>query len=308
MHWDHYWNSTKSLSSFGDSQTLLGYPEDILAFWENIVFTKGNDFSYLDLATGKGALAIWLQSLLIKHSLTGTVAGCDLANIEKNKITSKDNSINNAIEKVEFKFNTLLEALPYEDNSFDVLVSQFGFEYSDWNKSLPEALRVLKEEGEMILMIHHPNSSITNDCRSGVNILSRILDKNIFDKLIDVVNLKLTGENTSYENHNKAIINEIQSLEINTEDERVWFIDVMSKISNIMINLDLQSINNLISLKGSVNHQIDRLNDQLSVAFDESEIRAKIASSGIKSKKISIENAYVDKALFSWKVLISIPS
>ncbi|WP_372763243.1 class I SAM-dependent methyltransferase, partial [Pseudoalteromonas sp.] len=280
MHWDHYWDSTNRLSSFGDAETELGYPEEILTFWENYIRSKNNGCSYLDLATGKGALAIWLQSVLTKHHLNGTVAGCDLANIAPSKITSNAAELNAAIATIDFKFNTSLEALPYENNSFDVLVSQFGFEYSDWSKSLPEALRVLKNQGEIILMMHHPHSLITNDCKSGLNILHRLIKANIVDDLIEVVGQKLAGNTKEYEYGNQQIIKKIQAIAINTTDEQVWFLDVVSKISKVMVNVNTHSLAKLTSLKAGIYYQIERLDDQLSVAFDESDIRSKLLSSG----------------------------
>tara|TARA_B110000211_G_C14057597_1_gene544077 strand:- start:299 stop:1219 length:921 start_codon:yes stop_codon:yes gene_type:complete len=305
MHWDHYWDLTKALSSFGDSNSPLGYPEEVLIFWESVVKDKKENKNYLDLGTGKGALALWIQSILTRNNIKGKVSGCDLANIKKAKIISSADEINEAINKVEFKFNTPLELLPYPSNSFDLLVSQFGFEYSKWSESLPEAMRVLKDNGEIILMMHHPDSVITNDCRGGQKILSWFLTEKIFDDLAAIISLKLSGEDLSFNKRNKKIIQKIQSLEIHNDGEQVWFMDIMSQISKLMISLTKESVIALIELKNAVNKQIDRLDDQLSVAFEEQEIKNKIQATQIKSKAIKAERFYVDKALFSWKVTIN---
>ncbi|WP_372763245.1 hypothetical protein, partial [Pseudoalteromonas sp.] len=65
------------------------------------------------------------------------------------------------------------------------------------------------------------------------------------------------------------------------------------------------SLAKLTSLKAGIYYQIERLDDQLSVAFDESDIRSKLLSSGISSNQITIEEFCVENELFCWKVIIS---
>ncbi|NMR25270.1 class I SAM-dependent methyltransferase [Pseudoalteromonas sp. NEC-BIFX-2020_015] len=304
MHWDHYWHLTETLSSFGDSKSTFGYPEEVLIFWEDIVCSKKKECAYLDLATGKGVLAILLQATMTQHNLIGSVAACDLAKIKKDKIKSDITAISNAIEKVEFKFNIALEMLPYKNDSLDVLVSQFGFEYSDWNKSLPEVLRVLKTEGEIILMMHHPDSVITSDCKLGLSILNTLLNENLFEELSEIIRVKFSGKVLLHERMNKALLNKIQNIEIKTENEEFWFMDVMSNISKIMMNLNNESLAELMNLKNSIHYQIERLEDQLSVAFCKFDVIKKLDLAGIGSRNFNIKEFYVNGELFSWVVRI----
>lgn len=305
MHWDHYWNLTGALSSFGDAELEFGYPDKILEFWSDLVISEKN-CNYLDLATGKGALAIWLQNRIDNLGFCGKVYGCDLANINKDKITSKNPSINESIKKVSFDFNTPLEKLPYPDNTFDVIVSQFGFEYSDWSNSLPEAIRVLKENGKISLMLHTTESVITKDCRAGIKVLKWLIEEQLFEDLASVISFKANNQSFKYKESNTSLINKIQAYPIGSQDEQVWYNDIISKISKIMININTNSLNHLESLKNSVFQQITRLEDQVSVALSKDEIIDNINKVGINFSVLEVKEFYVEGSLFSWVLNIEV--
>lgn len=305
MHWEQYWDVTPTLSSFGDSSDALGYPEKLLNFWEKAVKSYGSDIHYLDLGTGKGALAVWIQVLLARSMLGGNVKACDLANIDETKISSGVDELDEAIKHVEFKFNTPLERLPYPNNQFDVLASQFGFEYSDWDKSLPEALRVLKDNGELILMLHHPDSAITKDCIGGIRVLTWFFNENILDDIATLIDLKLRDESISFAKLNEEIIHKLQTFKVLDSAEQVWFLDVMTKLSKLIININHESKKVLKNLEEFIGKQISRLEDQVSVAFSKEEVTNRIKKSQVTMKNVIIEEFFVDNELFCWKVLIT---
>ena len=53
-----------------------------------------------------------------------------------------------------------MEDLPFEDDSFDGAVSQFGFEYGDVVAGAAEMLRVVKKDGVIALMVHRGDGPI----------------------------------------------------------------------------------------------------------------------------------------------------
>lgn len=62
----------------------------------------------------------------------------------------------------------LEKKLPFEDESFDLIVSSLVLHYvKDWGKTLSEFRRILKPEGSLIFSVHHPlmdiNLSKEND-------------------------------------------------------------------------------------------------------------------------------------------------
>ncbi|MEO0368677.1 MAG: methyltransferase domain-containing protein, partial [Pseudomonadota bacterium] len=57
--------------------------------------------------------------------------------------------------------NTNMQAIPVADLSLDLVVSQFGYEYSDTKESSVEIARILKPSGKFVAMLHHIESEVT---------------------------------------------------------------------------------------------------------------------------------------------------
>ena len=90
----------------------------------------------LDLATGNGAIAV----LAVEAGKGFAVTGADLAAVEPSAFVTQNRA---ELDQITFLASTPAEALPLPDASIDAIVSQYGVEYSDLSRSLPEAVRVL---------------------------------------------------------------------------------------------------------------------------------------------------------------------
>lgn len=86
---------------------------------------------------------------------------------------------------------------------------------------------------------------------------------------------------------------------------QLWFLDVMTKISKLIININHESTKVLKNLEGFVDKQIERLEDQVSVAFSKEKVTDRIKKSQITIKNVIVEEFFVDNELFCWKVLIT---
>jgi len=103
--------------------------------------------SILDVATGTGDLAIEFA----KHIAAKTIIGFDLSEGMLSMARKKVN--NTALQaKVDF-IKGDGEAMPFEDNSFDVVTVSFGVRnFENLEKGLSEILRVLKKGGLFIIL------------------------------------------------------------------------------------------------------------------------------------------------------------
>jgi hypothetical protein len=117
--------------------------------------------------------------------------------------------------------------------------------------------------------------------------------------------LKLQGHIELFQIRNKEVIQKIQGLNISNDEEKLWFADIMSKISNIMLNIDKTSKARLNGLQNALKQQIERLLDQTSVAFSEDEIYEKFEAAKLKNMKMSIAAFNVNNELFCWQIKIS---
>lgn len=102
--------------------------------------------SILDIATGTGDLAI-----LFSKTNASKIVGLDLSAgmLEAGRIKVKELQLENRIEMIQGDS----EALPFPDNSFDVISVGFGIRnFEDLEKGLSEIVRVLKPNGFFIIL------------------------------------------------------------------------------------------------------------------------------------------------------------
>jgi hypothetical protein len=79
---------------------------------------------------------------------------------------------------------------------------------------------------------------------------------------------------------------------------QVWFLDVTTKLSKLITNINHGSTKVLKNLEGFVDKQIERLEDQVSVAFSKEKVTDRIKKSQITIKNVIVEEFFVDNELF----------
>ncbi|QFI68703.1 class I SAM-dependent methyltransferase [Sinorhizobium alkalisoli] len=122
----------------------------------------------LDVACGTGALALAAAAIA---GPSGSVVGLD-ANPDMLAVARRKPG---QIEWLEGK----AEALPFPDNGFDVVVSQFGFMFfEDKSKALAEMMRVLRPGGRLAVAVCH---AVENS--PGYHAFALLLDR-LFGKAV----------------------------------------------------------------------------------------------------------------------------
>ncbi|WJG08355.1 class I SAM-dependent methyltransferase [Aliiglaciecola sp. LCG003] len=117
--------------------------------WTDFFAQLDSGSRILDIGTGNGALL----DIAIQSNKNFQLVGVDSA-----ELTIPD-SLDNA-ENVHFKQKVNAQNLPFENQYFDVVISQFGIEYANLSLALPELVRVMKPDGQFQLVMHEVNSSI----------------------------------------------------------------------------------------------------------------------------------------------------
>jgi ubiquinone/menaquinone biosynthesis C-methylase UbiE len=151
--WSSLW--TRDTVTTLSSMFPNNYDLTVADFWQEVV--AGDHDRVIDLACGNGALAWLANDFLNKTRNRTTVTGIDAADIDPFKTLQKDRK---DFPMVEFISNTPIEKLPFEDSSVDVAISQYGLEYSDLQRSIPELSRILKPSAKMGFIVHSEQSSI----------------------------------------------------------------------------------------------------------------------------------------------------
>lgn len=151
LAWTRYW-AEGELHSLGTS-FAGNYADSMGTFWQGQFALCDSTQHILDIGCGNGPLAKLLIDLDPDAGPSWT--GIDLANPSPLWLAQQSEI---AQSRLHFRGGVLAEELPFADHSFDLVVSQFGIEYSDLARSQAEAVRVLKPEGRIALLIHHAQS------------------------------------------------------------------------------------------------------------------------------------------------------
>lgn len=114
------------------------------------------------------------------------IAASDLATINA-QIIGDDSAIL-LREQIDFHSDTPCEKQPFDDDSFDLVTSQFGFEYSDVISTLIEVRRVLAAGGQFIAVSHHTDSDLIKAANTELDVYQCALSElNLFGGVRDLL-------------------------------------------------------------------------------------------------------------------------
>lgn len=171
--WDRYW-AYGNVHSF--SQVAGGnYQGAVADFWRARFEALADGSRVLDVATGNGAIALLALEAGDRLSRQFEVHGIDLADIAPEEQV-EDPSLTESLKRIKFHGRTAAELLAFENDSFDMACSQFGLEYSDMSRSIPELARVLKPGGRLAAIMHHGDSVLLRATREELAQLDFVLN------------------------------------------------------------------------------------------------------------------------------------
>lgn len=159
--WDKYWHSDR-IASCMDGAERSNYDERVAAGWRAFFEALPERGRILDICTGNGAIAVIAAETGAALGKDFSVTGVDLADIDPLKFVPRYGDTARAIR---FMGKVDCAQLPFDDGGFDAVVSQYGIEYSDLDRSLPEAVRVLAPAGRLRLAMHAAEGAVVAGAR-----------------------------------------------------------------------------------------------------------------------------------------------
>ena len=176
--WSQYWSQGHK-TSFGNTFEDC-YEGIIKSEWYKVFDKMEQGDAVLDLCTGNASL-IRLAEQGLDNFSTMAFTGVDYAEV------SADQKLAN-LANVSLVFNQNIEQLPFYENTFNAIISNFGIEYSDLSVSLPEASRVLKTGGTIDFLCHHVGSDIIQRSQRELLMLKAMhQNQGVVDKLENLI-------------------------------------------------------------------------------------------------------------------------
>lgn len=193
--WDSYWSQGYK-TSFG-ALFNNGYEGIIKNIWERFFINLTGANEVLDLCTGNASL-LRLGKQTIKASSQIKLTGVDYADIRPQDSFGEEANI-------DLLFNVNIEKLPFRNNSFDYVISNFGFEYSDIKKSINEVARILKPGGKVLLVCHCFDSILIKSNSEELLLLEEMFEKNnVLDSLTGLIDALNTKEQNSLQKNTEV--------------------------------------------------------------------------------------------------------
>ena len=127
----------------------------------------------LELATGNGTVARSCAERAHAHQNPLEIEAVDAADINPPGRDGYD--AEGHFPTIRFQGGVWLEDLPFRDDGFDAVISQFGFEYANEAQTISEISRVLSPKGKLRLVIHARDGAVWEDIDYRNKRLSGIL-------------------------------------------------------------------------------------------------------------------------------------
>lgn len=165
--WSNYWQG-RTANASGDA--LVGgvgieHSKELADFWSKELGGFAPQVSILDLACGAGSVLRHAHRLGFQD-----VSGIDISD---DAIAAMQSSIPNAKGMV-----GPVDKMPFGDANFDLVVSQYGFEYAGGEdailKTTQEIARVLKDDGHFIAVCHIKDGGIDREVRGHLTAIETL--------------------------------------------------------------------------------------------------------------------------------------
>lgn len=278
QHWNSYWQQTKTLNSFAEGEQSQGYGGDIASFWQRVFTEQDHQATVLDLATGNGGLAV----LALQQCVTFDVYAADLASIAPLQLFDQHDAVYPLLQKIHFYPNMAAEQLSFADQKFDLVVSQFGFEYASPEAALQQIYRVLKPAGQFVALVHHQQSFITQDCQAGLQALQYfMMSGGLLDNALDYAMLcqqlalqqPLTAEQQQVlKQHSSSLLARFQQQQqLLQGQQQEWFNLLAADIVPLLARWQALTAAAIEVLRQRMTDFAQRLSDQVAAAWSEAQ-------------------------------------
>jgi SAM-dependent methyltransferase len=171
--WDRYWHADR-IASCMDGAGRSNYDDRVAKGWRDFFRQLPDGSRILDLCTGNGAVAVIAAEVDAIYRKRFAITGIDLADIDPVRFVHR---LGVVARNVTFIANASCEDMQFPDSCFDAVVSQYGVEYSDLDKTLREAARVMAPGAKLRLFMHAKEGTVVASTKKAIADADFLIDK-----------------------------------------------------------------------------------------------------------------------------------
>jgi ubiquinone/menaquinone biosynthesis C-methylase UbiE len=312
-HWDHYWHNSKSLNSFSEGDAAMGYGGSTQSYWHKVFKLTADNAVIVDIASGNGALAVAAVTYSEQHHKNFKVYACDLAAIAPETLFKSEPRIVAKLKQIQFYPATAIEKLPFDSNSIDLIISQFGFEYAEQKAALAECNRVLKQRGNFKALVHHADSFISKDSQAGLNFYQECLKPAGFlmqtEQLLELEEECWQSGNSpitqlEYVGQKKQLFQVATNLKAQHSDtaSAFWCDDLLYRLAPVLANPKSGNYASFLSFKHSIELYVERLKEQVKASWSHNDGHTFLTTFQSALPGLQLEPFYEQDSLFCWSL------
>lgn len=196
--WSRYWAGRAS-GVEGPSREGLGFAADagLEAFWRDVISEWPKTAMIADLACGDGALIAHAYQMGYQD-----LTGIDVAQGAIDLVQAKYPGVKGIVSPI--------EALDAESAQFDLMISQFGFEYAGAQSCLPAIAEMIRPGGRFCAVVHMAEGEIARECRGHLKACRDLDDTGYLPAAIEAFKALFLAESTGTAEANEALVERLK--------------------------------------------------------------------------------------------------
>lgn len=170
--WHTYWQGTEDAAAFASG----GVSDPVTRqFWLDFFGTVTDDVQVVDFASGSGAVLKAASEIFTDRLPSFCCIDTSPAAVEM--LQARYPGVQGVVADAR---DTSLDSA-----GFDIATSQFGVEYAGLD-AVDEMLRLLRERGQLALLLHHRDGGIFRECSDGLTALEMLREANFVALSMDM--------------------------------------------------------------------------------------------------------------------------
>jgi len=199
--WSSYWSSNRISACMEAADG--NYNHVIRQHWLDYFTALPNHSRVLDLATGNGAVLHFAIDAARTQAKSLQLYGVDLAEIDPWAHLDRDQL---KLLAPHFIPQVNIERLPFANNMFDSVVSQYGAEYAELPKTITETLRVLRPSGSLQWICHCDDSIVYTNTVSEIADVKFMLEQAaVTQHLQNIINRQTVNGQFMADSHRQTL-------------------------------------------------------------------------------------------------------